>query len=1447
MTERNQLVSIIVRTKDRPSLLKRALQSIAAQTYKPIEVILVNDGGCDLDVHEISAILNDVELRYIRLKSNAGRANAGNVGVNNARGKYTGFLDDDDEFHEDHIATLVHFLNQSEYRVAYSDAFFVYKTHDSDTRELKEIKKEIAFSEDFNYDSLVFENYIPFMCLLFETGELLETGGFDSKLDLYEDWDMLLRIGEKYPFHHIKKITVDYNQWSSELQVSQNNRDLHFLKRAYCQIISKHIGKLTPERIHGFVSSHVQVTNLLSDLRNQMDQYIAQLDLNSERMGSLEAAMKGKDERIGSLEAAMKGKDERIGSLEQALMNIESRVQTIQDGHAWKILTKFFEVRDRLLPEGTKRHLFARLLHKAIVNPREARRNINTINLKKFLVYFRINDLLTLEKKIEQKLSPETIGPKSLYNETNERSVLLKRDMPDSIHLYETNTDVSRDYVPFLPQEQIETDIKLIAFYLPQFHPIRENDKWWGKGFTEWSNVTRAVPQFTGHYQPRLPGELGFYDLRIPEVQERQVELAKHYGIFGFCFHFYWFNGVTLLEMPTKNFAKNISFPFCLNWANENWTRRWDGKGNDVLIGQKHSPEDDIAFIRHVSEYLKNDNYIRVKSRPLLIVYRPSLFPDPKATAERWRVWCSKNGIGEIHLAAVHSFEHVVPESIGFDSAIEFPPNTFPLKDISGKMQLLRANYKGVILDYRHLIEFSTNYSKPNYKKLRGICPSWDNEARKPGRGTALMNCTPDNFREWLKVLCHFTSDNFAAEERIIFMNAWNEWAEGAYLEPDRRYGYAYLQAVADTLRKYNLERRRRKIIYVCHDAHFHGAQLLSLHIIRMLKLKFSYDVHFILKSGGELESEYQKYAIVYNLERDYKTHREKEGLFKRLYNFGIRQAICNSVASGDIAKLIHAHGIKVTSLVHELPGIIKQLNIQEKAKDMAACSENLVFASNIVKEQFKTVALLNDERAVILPQGLYKQNGFKQRQEEARRLLRERYSLPGDARIILGVGFGDYRKGIDLFFEVAKRIARERDDVYFLWVGNLHIEIRETIVQELETSANVILENAQKDVSLFYAGSDIYLLTSREDPFPTVVLEAMEVGLPVIGFHDAGGFSDIVNKNTGTLVPFLDVNDMAKEVLDLLNDHERMKALRSNSSKLIEEKFNFTDYVYSLLALLGHAYKKVSVVIPNYNYERYLTLRIRSILNQTYPIYEIIFLDDASVDRSVEIVRNLLVEDLNTRIIINEANSGSAFRQWMKGLRLVKGDYIWIAEADDLCEETLLEELLTCFEKDTDVVLAYCQSKQIDEAGRILADNYFEYTNDIDKVKWLRDYVREGVAEISDTLVIKNTIPNASAVVFRKTDISAIADEIESFKVAGDWFFYVWLLRKGKIAYVAKSLNSHRRHKKGVTKTEDKGLHYKDVVRMQDYVLGTFPVAADAHDKTFSYREYLIGYFDLK
>jgi hypothetical protein len=344
--------------------------------------------------------------------------------------------------------------------------------------------------------------------------------------------------------------------------------------------------------------------------------------------------------------------------------------------------------------------------------------------------------------------------------------------------------------------------IKLIAFYLPQFHQIPENDEWWGKGFTEWTNVVQARPNFVGHYQPQLPADLGFYDLRLPESMQQQVQLARTYGIYGFCFHYYWFSGRRVLERPLTQMLESgkPDLPFCISWANENWSRRWDGSDDEVLLRQEYSDDTDERFIRDVLGILKDPRYIRVGGAPLLLVYRVDLLPDATRTARHWRSVCAREGLPSIHLAAVQSFGIGDPRPYGFDSAVEFPPHVKrALLDVR-TMPGVYPDFDGYLEDYLAIVRHQVRQPPTDYVTYRGVMPAWDNTPRRGTHAHIVIKSSPSAYEGWLRFAVEHSLARAKVQEPLIFVNAWNEWAEGAYLEPDQRRGHAYLEATRRAL-----------------------------------------------------------------------------------------------------------------------------------------------------------------------------------------------------------------------------------------------------------------------------------------------------------------------------------------------------------------------------------------------------------------------------------------------------------------------------------------------------------------------------------------------------------------------------------------------------------------------------------------------------------------------
>ncbi|WP_269931498.1 glycoside hydrolase family 99-like domain-containing protein [Aminobacter sp. HY435] len=359
------------------------------------------------------------------------------------------------------------------------------------------------------------------------------------------------------------------------------------------------------------------------------------------------------------------------------------------------------------------------------------------------------------------------------------------------------------EFVP-LSREHVDAgrfSTKLIAYYLPQFHPIPENDEWWGKGFTEWRNVARAFPVFEGHYQPRIPGELGYYDLRVTEVMRRQVDLAKQYGLSAFCFHFYWFGGKRLLEMPLETFLGNEDFDleFSLCWANENWSKRWDGGNNELMISQQHSPDDDIAFLRYLDKYFRDRRYMKVDGKPVLTIYRPSIFPDIKASVARWREEAGKMGYPGLYLIATNSFAYSDYAADGFDALSEFPPHSVQAEQLQDRLDLATVRSGGYVYSYQSLVGWEATKQRFPGVVHPGVMPTWDNSARRPYDGHIFHGATPELFGKWLTYSIECAAKH-SEGQRFVFINAWNEWAEGAYLEPDAKYGYAWLQAIRDSL-----------------------------------------------------------------------------------------------------------------------------------------------------------------------------------------------------------------------------------------------------------------------------------------------------------------------------------------------------------------------------------------------------------------------------------------------------------------------------------------------------------------------------------------------------------------------------------------------------------------------------------------------------------------------
>lgn len=373
------------------------------------------------------------------------------------------------------------------------------------------------------------------------------------------------------------------------------------------------------------------------------------------------------------------------------------------------------------------------------------------------------------------------LNERSFNNSSNEKS-----------KLYEKNIDFSN----------CRTDIKALALYLPQFHTFKENDEWWGKGFTEWTNVKKGRPRFIGHNQPRIPDpSFGYYNLLDPDIFCKQVCLAKEHGIYGFAFYFYWFSGKKLMEQPLDLYLahKELDFPFLFIWANENWTRRWDGHDDDILIKQEYDLKDPVNLVTDLKKYIDDKRYIRISGKPVVCIYKPDAIPDIQEFITIFRKTARETGIGDVLLWSCMGRGELTELGLDnlFDGQYEFPPLNMSLKTVA-------RPYDGVSKSYNDFVDkiknFETEHRKITVKTYRGTMLEWDCSARKEYNYWCFDGFSSEKFYVANKIIIDYTRRKFEEKNRFIFINAWNEWGEGTYLEPDVKYGYANINALSKAL-----------------------------------------------------------------------------------------------------------------------------------------------------------------------------------------------------------------------------------------------------------------------------------------------------------------------------------------------------------------------------------------------------------------------------------------------------------------------------------------------------------------------------------------------------------------------------------------------------------------------------------------------------------------------
>ncbi len=987
---------------------------------------------------------------------------------------------------------------------------------------------------------------------------------------------------------------------------------------------------------------------------------------------------------------------------------------------------------------------------------------------------------------------------------------------------------------------------KLLTYYLPQFHAFPENDVWWGKGFTEWANVPRGLPRFKGHYQPRIPRDLGFYSLSHTDAMRRQVEMAQAGGVYGFVFYHYWFNGKRLLEKPTDAFLADpsIKMPFCLMWANENWTRRWDGADAEVLISQDYRPEDEAGLLADFNRHFKDSRYIRVQGRPLLMIYRPGLITDAKKTIARWRSVFKKTYNEDPLLVMGQTFNAVDPTEFGIDGAIEFPPHklTQHMQPVNETLQYLDIEFEGKAYRYDDVVDVSLKEPKASFPLIKTAVPSWDNDARRQGNGLALIDSTPQKYQTWLgELVDRAVKDPFFGEP-LICVNAWNEWCEGAYLEPDLHFGAAYLNATARAVCGKARTNSDGRVLLVGHDCFPSGAQHLLRTIGETLKGHFGVEVSFLVLEGGKLEAAYKEIGPVKIVSAS--PAMDAHLISLRESGFGV--AIVNTSAAATAVPALKKAGFDVTMLVHELPRILREKNLVANAKIAVTLADRVVFPAPFVRDQYCAGIDLDRESGLIIaPQGMYQKIEVSQRLRDERR---KEFGVGKQQRFLIGMGYADLRKGFDLFLQTWRLVRKAGAPVvHFCWVGDMDPALKNMMRDEIadaEATGTFHMAGYRKDVSSFLSAADGFVLSSREDPFPSVVLEALSAGLPVFAFDRAGGIPDVLREVAlGHVVPFGDTVALASAMQAVMKRGPDLAA-REAGRQLIEKSFDFPAYVWNLLKLSRPDLPEISIVVPNYNYAKHMSKRLGSIFAQSQPVKEVLVLDDCSTDNSLLVIPAVAEEwHRQIKLIPNLVNSGSVFKQWRKAAEQSTGEFLWIAEADDLSSPKFLCEMLALLRHDPSVAFAFSDSCAIDAQDALMWPSYKEYYSSVLPGALQRTEVFEAADFVARFLSTKNLILNVSAVVWRRDALVAAMKACESglstYKMAGDWRLYLQALAtKGtRVGYCAEALNTHRRHAGSVTHALDAARHVAEIESCHAFSKAEFTLSPALHQAQQTYR----------
>ncbi|MCW2274651.1 glycosyltransferase involved in cell wall biosynthesis [Rhodoblastus acidophilus] len=639
---------------------------------------------------------------------------------------------------------------------------------------------------------------------------------------------------------------------------------------------------------------------------------------------------------------------------------------------------------------------------------------------------------------------------------------------------------------------------------------------------------------------------------------------------------------------------------------------------------------------------------------------------------------------------------------------------------------------------------------------------------------------------------------------------------------------------------------RGRGVVLIGHDALPAASQRLLLALGGLLKKRFGMEIAFVLLEGGALAEAYGELAETFIVGEtrgdawtDLRVH------LGELFRCGYKHAISNSALSGGVTGVLKDLGFDFCSLVHELPKLIRARDLAQTFVALRQRGRAVVYPNAFVKNALDAAFGVDDDRAVVIPQGLHDAPVVP---EGARAQLRRELGLPPDAEIVLNVDFGSLLTGVDLFPLLAERLRTMRPGAHLVWLGDVHPVIAPWLKHDIRQRGltNITILPFDRDVGRYFGAADLFVSTSREDPVPSGLLQALRTGLAVVAFAEAGGHAEMIggDERLGALAPCADVKAGAARIVDSLK--RRASGDEANAAyraRAVVERCDFALYGAKLLSLIDPEYRTVSVIVPNYNYAEHLRDRLTSVFAQTFPVLETLFLDDASADDSLAVAREVAAQaGRDMEIRARTENSGSPFRQWKAGLDEIRGEFVWIAEADDMSEPRFLDEAISRLAAAPNAAFCFTDSKAIDAQGAPVFNSYKSYYGEYGDRGLETSGAFSGADFLRRFLAVRNVVVNVSSVVWRTQALRDIfqklGEEPFSLRCAGDWRIYVEACRSGKeILYIADTLNIHRRHDRSVTHSLDRIEHIKEIEAVQTVALEGEGPQSDLRTRAAAWR----------